>query len=364
MRRNYHAGLLAILVLVFIGTAAFGQGAVPSGAAAANNGRTIEVNGHGEAKARPDTMLLVFVVDATGVSADESTNLLIQRAKTLTDALKPKVGDKGSITTANFSIENLGEPSPKLVSAAAWRCDGIITAGTYDIANVGKLVEAAIKAGAEPTTTQLGSKRVRTGFFSSTRVRTVTAGFQFEVRAVSADECTHKAAARENQIERALRDELRGNGSVSLSAFSVTPLGQQRSFRRESPSQETRTVFEAHETVSVKSKDVGLLGPVIEAAGKAGARLTSLTFTLSENAAARTEAIRLASEDAQAKAAAVAKSMGVKLGSLIKISTTARPSPRVVYVAGVPEALALGGGSVVPDEVDYDAEVSVTYQIE
>jgi uncharacterized protein YggE len=63
---------------------------------------------------------------------------------------------------------------------------------------------------------------------------------------------------------------------------------------------------------------------VIDAADKSGATLNSLTFTLSEDAPARQEAIRLASEDAKAKAVALANSMGVKLGPTIRISTNAQ----------------------------------------
>ncbi len=358
MRRSLHAGLGTLVVLMLAAVAAF----------AAADGRTIEVNGHGEAKAKPDTMLLSFAVDAKGVSADESTNLLTQRAKALTETLKPQVGDKGSITTSDFSIQNYGAPGPESESAAAWNCSGMISAETPDIASVGKLVDAAMKAGAELSTTQLGSKRVRSGLFSSTRVRTVNVSLQFEVQAVSADQCTRTAFALDQRIERAVRDELHGNGGVSLSAFRVTPLGPRRSFH-ESASQQAGTVFDAHETVTVKSADLALLGPLIDAASKNGASLNSLTFTLSDDAAARTEAIGLASKDAQAKAVALASSMGVKLGPALRISTNAQASPQEVYGmrGGRGElSMALGNASerLVPREVGYNAEVAVTYQIE
>ncbi|HUY17901.1 MAG TPA: SIMPL domain-containing protein [Candidatus Binataceae bacterium] len=359
MRRKIHVGLGVPLVLILVGAVAF----------AAAGGRTIEVSGHGEAKAKPDTMMLSFVVDAKGVNADESTNLLTQRAKTLADALKPQVGDKGSVATSDFSIRNYGGANSELASVA-WSCVGIITAETYDIAPVGKLVEAGMKAGAQLMGTRLGSKKVRTGIFSTTRMRTMTISLRFEVQTADADECTRKGSALDQRIEQALRNQLHGNGSVALRAFRLNPLGH--GFSRENGSQETSTVFDARETVSVNSKDLGLLGPIIDAAYKAGASLNSVTFTLGADAAARTEAIRLASADAQAKAAAVANSMGVKLGPAIRISTNAQASPQEVYgmqggslgARASMSAMISAPERVVPREVGYNADVNVTYEIE
>jgi uncharacterized protein YggE len=351
--RRILAGLGTLFVFIFFSAATF----------AAADGRTIEVSGHGGAKARPDTMLLSFVVEAKGDSADESTNALTERAKALTDRLRAQVGDKGSVSTSDFSIENYGGAKP---ASAAWNCTGTITAQTSDLADVGKLVEAGIKAGAQPGETHLASKRKRTGLFSSMRERFVVVSMAFEVRAAGPDDCTRKAVALDQQIEHAIRDQLHGNGSVMLSAFRLGPLGE--SFPRAIGSQETAALFNARETVTVSSKDLGLLGPVIDAASKAGASFNSATFTLSGDAAARAEAIATASKDAQAKAAAVANSMGVKLGPVVRIVTNAQASPQVVYAmrggGGGSASISGASPSLTPREVSYNAEVTVTYAIE
>jgi len=77
--RRILAGFGTLFVIIFFGAAPF----------AAAAGRTIEVNGRGEAKAKPDTMLLSFVVEAKGDSADESTTALTERAKALGAASIP-----------------------------------------------------------------------------------------------------------------------------------------------------------------------------------------------------------------------------------------------------------------------------------
>jgi len=62
--------------------------------------------------------------------------------------------------------------------------------------------------------------------------------------------------------------------------------------------------------------------------------------------------------------------MGVKLGSVLRISTNAQPRPQVIYgnalhFQGLASSVAGARPmSVLPREVGFSAEVSVVYQID
>jgi len=99
-------------------------------------------------------------------------------------------------------------------------------------------------------------------------------------------------------------------------------------------------------------------------------RLNQVTFTISEASEARKQAIEKAADDAKDKAAALAKSMGVKLGAILRLTTNAQPRPQVVYgdafrraslAAGVAVAAKL---PVLPREVGCSADVTAVYQID
>jgi len=62
---------------------------------------------------------------------------------------------------------------------------------------------------------------------------------------------------------------------------------------------------------------------------RARTRLNQVQFTLQNDSAARTEVIQKASNEAKTKANEVAKSMGVKLGKIIRITTNGAMRPQI-----------------------------------
>lgn len=95
-----------------------------------------------------------------------------------------------------------------------------------------------------------------------------------------------------------------------------------------------------------------------------------MQFTLRDDAEVRREAIEKASEEAKTKAEAVTKSMGVRLGKVVRISTNGAVRPQTIY--GQTYAAGAGGSMnlqtaempVLPKEVEFSADVSVSYEIE
>ena len=130
-------------------------------------------------------------------------------------------------------------------------------------------------------------------------------------------------------------------------------------------------MYNAHTTVTVETRNLDALGPLIESGMNAGAtQLDQVSFTLREDSAARDRAIEKAAADTKNKAATLASSMGVKLGAALHISTNAIVHPQIVHGNSF-SAMQRGVASdfaqampVMPHEVGYSADVNVVYQLE
>jgi len=95
-------------------------------------------------------------------------------------------------------------------------------------------------------------------------------------------------------------------------------------------------------------------------------RINFLIFTLRDETQARSKAIALAAKDAQAQAESLARSLGVKLGPVVKATTQAEERPMPLMRTGATFAMGSSGAPtpVQPNEVTVPATVSITYQIE
>ncbi|MGA8567165.1 MAG: SIMPL domain-containing protein, partial [Candidatus Binataceae bacterium] len=99
---------------------------------------------------------------------------------------------------------------------------------------------------------------------------------------------------------------------------------------------------------------------------EAGAnRINFLNFTLRDESQARSQAIALAAKDAQTQADSLAKSLGVKLGPVVKATTIGenQPIPMARFAAATVGAMG-APTPVQPNEVTVPATVSITYQIQ
>ena len=112
--------------------------------------RTIEVDGQGEARAKPDTAELSVAIETHAATAEQSARLNAALASKVSDALKAKLGDKGKIETAGYSLtpeydERPGRENPRIVG---YRAENSITVETGALDLAGSLIDAAIAAGA------------------------------------------------------------------------------------------------------------------------------------------------------------------------------------------------------------------------
>ncbi len=134
--------------------------------------------------------------------------------------------------------------------------------------------------------------------------------------------------------------------------------------RDDSPPQITG--YEASIMVSATLRDLGQVGEVITAATAAGAnQVNGPTFTLSEDAAARDEAIEDAVANARRRAETMADAAGKSVGDVISISETGVSVPPVYRGVEADYALAEDAGSVPiePGTLDISARVTVVFEL-
>jgi uncharacterized protein len=185
--------------------------------------------------------------------------------------------------------------------------------------------------------------------------------FAIETHAPTAADASGRNAALAQKVIDALKAALAGKGKVSTGGYSLTPDYEQTQHRT------TPKIigYNAQNSIIVQTGAMDLLGKLIDAAVAAGAnRVNYLNFSLKDDTRARIEAIDTASRDAQAQARALAASLGVKLGRVVKATTVAesRPMPmpefRGMAMASAPST------PIEPGEMTIPATVTLTYEIE
>jgi uncharacterized protein YggE len=184
-----------------------------------------------------------------------------------------------------------------------------------------------------------------------------------ETRAPTAQQSAGQNAALAQKVVDALTKKLQGKGKVWTGGYSLYP-----EYNEPRPNEKpVVTGYRAENSITVETGEIGMLGGLIDTAIDAGAnRINFLNFTLRDESQARSQAIALAAKNAQAQADSLAKSLGVKLGPVIKANTEAESRPMPVMRAGAMAMSASMGAPtpVQPNEVTVPATVSITYQIE
>jgi len=379
--------------------------------------RTVEVTGHGDAKAKPDTVVISFAAEDQADTADACTAEHAAKVRKLIDALKAATGAGGKITSGEYSLTPntvysaaIQPAKPEPIVQTPWTLSMGVPIEVDSLEDLGLAVEVAIADGASnrlqgsgfeevpiaqpkpqqsssrglgdaaPTdSTPLGAPGVfigRGSYYGGPPVPTKRVAFatvEIDTEGSSISECTRKANEILHRIQKDLADKLNGKTKMRPEALIIAQKQSQPAPAYVPPPPQIRKqVLQAHSTITVETSDLDKLGQLVQTGIDSGAtRLNNITFTLSSDNEARKEAVDKASADAKRKAEEVAKSMGVKLGKILKISTNATPQPQVIYgqsYAGSFAASSLVHRAeslpVMPREVGFAAEVSVAYAIE
>jgi uncharacterized protein len=135
---------LILIVLLTVTMAAF--------AADSDNtpGRTIVVDGNGEAHAAPDWATINLAIETQGHTAAAAAQSNAALAQKVVDALKAKLGDKGTITTGGYSLnpEYDQRPNRERPTIVGYTAQNSITVETGSLDLVGTLIDSSIAAGA------------------------------------------------------------------------------------------------------------------------------------------------------------------------------------------------------------------------
>jgi uncharacterized protein YggE len=155
MRKN-NLYLFVILMLSLLLTAcsgiAFAQEATPVAAYGYDRqtARTMAVSGSGKAYLTPDTAYINIGVHTEGKNASEAVTTNNSQSNKVIAALKSQGIDEKDIQTTNFSIypqqqyDSQGKPTGEII----YQVDNSVIVTVRNIDNVGQVLDAAVKAGA------------------------------------------------------------------------------------------------------------------------------------------------------------------------------------------------------------------------
>ena len=133
------------------------------------------------------------------------------------------------------------------------------------------------------------------------------------------------------------------------------------------PGRNTIVGYEVRETIEVKVRDTDQVGYIIQALGALGASsLNGPNFSIDDEELLKTEARRLAIEDAKEEAKTLAKDLGVKLGKVVSFNEAGGYYP----IAMMERAFSLDEGGVATSapvlpvgENIISSNVNIVYQI-
>ena len=187
--------------------------------------------------------------------------------------------------------------------------------------------------------------------------------------AVAEDEQAANAQAQVNEIMqralKSLRDLKVPRDKIKTTGLSLSPVYEQQ----ERPRGITRPRiigYRARNTLQVDVQDLQMIGRIIDAGVAAGAnQIEGLSFQLKKDQQARREALRLAVEEARAKADAIADAMGIRIKGVYEVIEGGVHvlQPRMEMGQA---RMAMGADMstpVEPGEIRIEATVTVEYYI-
>jgi uncharacterized protein len=178
-------------------------------------------------------------------------------------------------------------------------------------------------------------------------------GVQFD--APEAQAAQGRVSEAMQQVIQALRRLDISENCIATERLDLSPVYEQKGRPR-------LVGYHASNVVRVELNDLARLGPAIDAAVGAGANnVEGIQFTVANEAPLRSQALRQASEEARAKAQAIAEALGVHLGDLIEASEGGVEVtwPRIV----TPGRMDGAPTPVQPGEMTVRATVTVHYAI-
>ncbi len=196
---------------------------------------------------------------------------------------------------------------------------------------------------------------------------------QLRIRIAVVTEATLAAAALDDNTKR-MRAVVEALEKAGLAAddyetghFSLRPKYSRRP-RGGDPEWQPQIVgYEVTNSLSVKTKKLGLAGTLIEAANRAGANaIDSINFDLADPRIHRGEAITTAATNARSDAAVLARAADVRLVRVISVTldqASWQPPPPMMMARAEGLAAEAAAPPIQPGDVTVVAGVTIVYEI-
>ena len=179
-----------------------------------------------------------------------------------------------------------------------------------------------------------------------------------EARAASPAEAQRNAADSMKAVQAAISKAGIPTDAVRTTGYSMQPDMEYTNGRSRVRGYIVRNQLE------VRVDDLQKLGGVIDAAGQSGATsMAGLRFDLKDRATVEREALRLAVQDAMARARAIASGANAQLGNIVRIDEQGGFEPPQIQNMAVMRMEKTAETPVSPGELDVRAQVMLTVAI-
>jgi uncharacterized protein len=179
----------------------------------------------------------------------------------------------------------------------------------------------------------------------------------------SASEAQAQNASLTDAVVRAVRAAAGAGAEVKTSGYSLQP---QYAYKEGAPP--TITSFIARNSVTVTMGELNRVGPVIDAASRAGANsIDNLSFTLRRDEQPRDRALADATREALRKARVIAETLGGRVARIVEVQEagTIRQPPPVPYQRELKVADMAGAQTPVePGTLEVHSQVQLVAEIE
>ena len=181
-----------------------------------------------------------------------------------------------------------------------------------------------------------------------------------------------KASEAQGQVNQVVQNIIKGIKSLGVAGkniatidLSIYPVyGNQPPEPREQTTQPVIHGYRASNIIRVQIDKLESLGGVIDAGLNAGAnRIEGLSFDLKNDGESRAQALRLATEEADAKANAIARAMGVEIVGIKQISEAGISFVRPQMDSGPVFSARAAATPVQAGQVRVEASLTVSYYI-
>lgn len=189
--------------------------------------------------------------------------------------------------------------------------------------------------------------------------------FNVETKASTSEEATSKNANIVEELTNSLIKQDFEKKEIQTLNFNVYP-----EYDWNSGNQKIKGYIASHQIrVEISTENSEKIGEVIDAGVSAGAGISYINFELSKELQNKykSEALKLAAEDAKLKASSIAEGLGKKVGSLVSVSTSDfNYYPWEVYRATDSMAVAeakQAATNITPGEQEISASVTAIFRI-